>query len=177
MLFCLLPCMWQAWVVLFIQAFWGNNSWRVPGVINISESPCSSINTSPSCYFSPYLTKCKSAMKLWITSSLILCSIIKEVLGESPRWGWGWVSAASSMNARGCLLPGHYLGGECHGNISTQRSRAGFPKAEGHMKYQSTRILPVGALVFENPASQLCQNFVLCLTVSQASLFLLPRAY
>ena len=74
-------------------------------------------------------------------------------------------------------LLGRYLGGECCGNISTQRSRAGYPKAEGHMKYQSTRILPVGALVFENPVSQLCQHFVLCLTVSQASLFLLPRAY
>ena len=33
------------------------------------------------------------------------------MLGERPHWGWGWVSAASSMNARDCLLPGRYLGG------------------------------------------------------------------
>lgn len=57
-------------------------------------------------FFPLILLKCKSAMKLWITSSLILCSIIKEVLGKSACWGkvWGWVSGVGSVNAGGCLL-------------------------------------------------------------------------
>lgn len=59
--------------------------------------------------FFPFISlKCKSAMKLWITGSLILCSIIKEMLDKGACGGkvWGWVSGAGIVNAGGCLLIG-----------------------------------------------------------------------
>lgn len=134
------------------------------------KSLCSSIIIFPSlCYFFAFISlNWKSVMKLWITGSLILCSVIKEALGKSTHRQRGRIH----VNAGGHLPLRHHLPKRAHGERLGLGKQSWCPQAEGIARL-SPGGFSVSALVFSQTNLPPGKHFFSGLSILSASVLLI----